>query len=204
MFERRDTPFAHWVDDEFLTVEHAAAVAEEFPPPGPGWQTFTGAHENGKGQRDRGAGPFTDRLLEWLSSVAWTATVETLTGISPLRADLLGGGLHQTAPGGHLDVHVDYNTHPRRPGWRRALNLLVYLNAGWNPGDGGELELGVGEGRVTIAPIAGRAVLFPTNDTSWHGHPNPVGPGWFRRSIAVYYFTPGQVDRGHSTEWHRA
>lgn len=201
MFERRDIPFLHWVDDEFISAGTAEAAASEFPPPGTAWHTFSGRHENLKGQQQRPAGPVTAMLLEALTGEL-VPLVENLTGIAPLAADLLGGGMHQTAAGGHLDVHVDFNQHPHRPGWRRALNLLVYLNAGWEPGDGGELELWDGAARRSvIEPTAGRAVLFPTSDTSWHGHPNPVAAGRVRRSLAVYFFTPGVVDRAHSTEW---
>lgn len=200
MFEQRDLPFLHWVDDEFISRETAIAAAQEFPSDG--WHTFASVHENGKGQQQRPGGPVTASLLLTDELVP---VVEELTGISPLVGDLLGGGMHQTVAGGHLDVHVDFNQHPHRPGWRRALNLLIYLNVDWRPGDGGELELWDGaECRSIIEPVGGRAVLFPTSDTSWHGHPNPVAAGKVRRSLAVYFFTPGQVDRSHSTEWLHA
>ena len=198
MFERRDTPFLHWVDDEFLTDAETQACVDEFPyPDDQRWHTFHAAHENNKSQHPAPTGPATAAVLERLTGGIFTGELERLTGTTPLRSDLTGGGLHQTTPGGYLDVHVDFN---QLDGWRRALNLLVYLNADWSEGDGGELELWDGqECRQFLAPVAGRAVLFPTNDTSWHGHPNPTRI--MRRSIAVYYFTPGQVGRVHSTEW---
>lgn len=204
MFERRELPFTHWVDDGFLLPHEVDAVAAEFPPPGGAWHTFSGAHENGKGQRDTGFGPATQALVDRLTAEPFCAFLDALTDIGPLKPDLLGGGMHQTVAGGHLDVHVDFNTHPRMPGMRRALNLLVYLNPGWQPGHGGELELWDGvedHAAALVEPIGGRAVLFPTSATSWHGHPNPVAAGQVRRSVAIYYFTPGEVDRAHSTEW---
>lgn len=201
MFEQRDIPFTHWVASLVDDVTVEAAIAEFPPSSDPRWHTFHAAHENNKSQHPEPFGPATASLLERFTSPEFTVALEELTGIAPLQPDLLGGGCHQTSEGGHLDVHVDFNQHPSIPGWRRALNLLVYLNPSWQPGDGGELELWDGaEARTVIEPTG--AVLFPTGDHSWHGHPNPTKK--LRRSIAVYFFTPGAVERPHSTEWLRA
>lgn len=199
MFEQRDSPFLHWIDYSFLDVDVIAEAVGEFPPPDdPRWHTFRAHHENGKGQHTGPFGPATELILRRLVSSTHVGELEDLTGVAPLEADLLGGGCHQTDIGGHLDVHVDFNQHPNGR-WRRALNLLVYLND-WQPGDGGELELWDGKAcSVVIPPRGGTAVLFPTSDSTWHGHPNRTRIT--RRSLAVYYFTPGDVGRVHSTEW---
>lgn len=202
MFDRRDTPFLHWVDDQLIPADTAARAAAEFPPPGDHrWHTFTGRHEHGKSQCPEPFGPVTTALLAWLRSPSFGRCLEQLTGIGDLESDVVGGGMHQTGAGGRLDMHVDFNAHPTRTGLRRALNLLIYLNDGWTADDGGQLRLGAGADAIDLLPAAGRAVLFPTNDTSWHGHPTPVAAGRCRRSIAVYYFTPDDVARPHSTEW---
>ena len=52
-----------------------------------------------------------------------------------------GGGLHRSLPGGFLNVHTDFSAHHSKPGWRRRVNLLLYLNPEWQPDWGGELEL---------------------------------------------------------------
>jgi hypothetical protein len=44
--------------------------------------------------------------------------------------DLVGGGIHETGPRGHLDVHVDFNYMEDRRLHRR-INILVYLNKDW-------------------------------------------------------------------------
>ncbi len=77
----------------------------------------------------------------------------------------------------------------------RRLNLLLFLNEGWREEWNGDLELWDREKRgceVRIAPDAGRAVLFETSDTSFHGHPAPLAcpDGVSRRSIALYYYSP--------------
>jgi len=58
--------------------------------------------------------------------------LEALTGIRELVFDpeLEGGGLHQTLPGGFLNIHTDFLTHNKRRHWSRQVNLLIYLNRG--------------------------------------------------------------------------
>ena len=69
--------------------------------------------------------------------------ISRLTGIPNLRADhsLEGGGLHQTCRGGFLNVHADFTVHPHKRHWRRRVNLLLYLNEGWEESYNGHLEL---------------------------------------------------------------
>src|SRR5260370_24691553 len=47
-----------------------------------------------------------------------------------------------------------------------------------------------------IAPVFNRAVLFETNENSFHGHPRPLRcpEGQSRRSLAVYYYTAERDD----------
>ncbi len=141
-------------------------------------------------------------LLAELNGAAFTGFLEALTGIEGLIPDPwhLGGGLHETLPGGHLSVHADFNLHPRLK-LERRLNLLIYLNPDWQAGWGGELELWDREMRacrVRVAPSLARAVIFNTDADSFHGHPEPLAcpPDRSRRSIAAYYYTalPGGSD----------
>ena len=53
---------------------------------------------------------------------------------------LIGGGLHELKHGGHLNVHADFNQHPKMKLDRR-LNILIYLNHNWKDNNGGHLEL---------------------------------------------------------------
>lgn len=59
--------------------------------------------------------------------------LKEVTSISPIYADpdLEGGGLHQIFTGGFLNVHTDFNFHPKNRNWQRKLNVLFYLNTGW-------------------------------------------------------------------------
>lgn len=65
--------------------------------------------------------------------------------------------LQRNRGGGSFPTHYD---NPGPPG-RRALTLLVYLNAAWAPGDGGEFVLmPFLQREVCVEPLMDRAVLF--------------------------------------------
>ncbi|MEZ5964457.1 MAG: 2OG-Fe(II) oxygenase [Planctomycetota bacterium] len=147
-------------------------------------------------------------LHKALSSPEFLADLSYITGIPNLLADdkLDGGGMHQTGPGGRLDVHVDFNILDDR-GWHRRLNILVYLNPEWHEDWGGRIELwdkDVKKCWHSYAPILNRCVVFETSETSYHGvTPLTAPPGVARKSFAAYYYTkepPAHWDgKAHST-----
>lgn len=141
------------------------------------------------------ASPFITNLLNALNSAQFLGFLEKLTGIKGLIPDphFLGGGLHETRGGGHLSIHVDFNLH-RQLGLRRRLNLILFLNEGWDDAYGGHLELWdekMSRMVKSVAPVMSRAVIFNTDPGSYHGHPDPLTTpdGVTRRSIALYYYT---------------
>lgn len=127
-----------------------------------------------------------------------TGFLETLTGISGLIPDpqLAGGGLHELRNTGFLNVHADFNYHPKLKLDRR-INLLLYLNKDWEEDFGGELQLwdtGMNECAAKYLPLFNRCEIFNTTDNSFHGNPNPVNLSDNRRvqrSIAFYCYTNG-------------
>lgn len=198
---RAGAPFSWVIVDDLLPGDMARALAREFPAPdAPSWERRTFIHQSAK-LTQRTALP--DRAAAFfaaLGSPAFLRALETVTGIQALQADpeLIGGGLHQIQQGGFLDVHVDYNLHPTTKLHRR-LNLLVYLNEGWLGAWGGQLELwDMREKRCIerVVPVMNRAVLFETNEVSFHGHPEPVHAprDVARRSLAAYYYTDTRDD----------
>jgi hypothetical protein len=193
-------PFPHVVIDDFLPDEVIAKVIASFPDPREArWQRFDNAREVKLASTDAGLlPPSTRQLLNEINSATMIEFLEQLTGIDGLIPDphLWGGGLHQIEPGGHLQIHSDFNWHKRLLLDRRV-NLLVYLNEDWDEDWGGALELwdrDMTTARQRIAPIANRCVVFSTTDYSFHGHPDPLTcpPGRTRRSLALYYYSNGR------------
>lgn len=81
----------------------------------------------------------------------------------------------------------------------RRLNLLIYLNDPWDAGWRGEVELwdeNADKKLFSLEPRLGNALIFETNDISYHGHPDPLNTpdGIYRKSIAMYYYSPTRPD----------
>ncbi len=138
-------------------------------------RTFEAVNERGKVQitdANRFAPPVL-KLSELLSSPEFLELLSYVMDIPHLLADpeLIGGGMHQTGPRGHLDVHVDFNFIAER-NLHRRLNILIYLNEDWRPEWGGAVELwdqDVRECHHSLLPIFNRCVVFETSDISFHG-----------------------------------
>ena len=150
--------------------------------------------------RLRQKSPVTMSVLTYLKSPAFLSWVEQVTGIGELRADddWLGGGVHRVLQGGALDIHVDFNIHWKN-NLHRRLNLLIYLNPGWQAQWGGALELwdrDLQGCEHQILPVFNRAVLFRITEDAYHGHPDPVRAPLSdpRLSLAMYYYTQDRPD----------
>lgn len=205
-------PFAHAVFDEVVPEAVLDAVLAEFPAVDQdAWISFENENERKLAStRDTPIGEATAQLLAELNSAAFVDFLEQLTGMTGLVPDphLVGGGLHQIVPGGHLGVHVDFNRHPRT-GLQRRLNVLLYLNRDWKEEYGGALELWRAEPRRRerrILPLWGRLVVFSTTERSYHGHPEPLDcpEGMTRKSLALYYYSlaPGAIGNGQGAASH--
>jgi hypothetical protein len=197
MYARAD-PFPHIVIDDFLDASRLDAAVEDVANfSADGWINY--AHIN---ERKRGFNKFDElpphvrALIAEMNSPAVVEVLSSLTGIQGLLADarLEGGGLHESRRGGFLNIHADFVSHPHCHHWRRRVNLIVYLNKSWRDEWGGQLELwdrGMTRCVQKISPVFNRCVVFNTDATSYHGHPDPLTcpPEEGRRSIALYYFT---------------
>jgi 2-oxoglutarate-Fe(II)-dependent oxygenase superfamily protein len=196
-------PFPHKIVDNMWSAEMLRTIRDEFPPPAdPRWITYPAKEEVGKRAGDsRMWGPMTKQWFETVKGIDFTSFLEKLTGIYPLTAADIGGGMHMTGEGGRLEMHVDFNHHPDLP-MERRINLLVFLNDEWEQEWGGTLYLGENK-EVAVTPLFNRTVIFATGETSWHGHPEPIVGDHLRKSLAVYYYAPLREETAgaHTTVW---
>ncbi|MBS1774022.1 MAG: 2OG-Fe(II) oxygenase [Bacteroidetes bacterium] len=197
-------PYPHIVIDNFLPEFFIDKIIQHFPSK----DEATVNHKSNTQYLKSGYRP---HLLQanpcsYYISLLNTAPVleflEDVTGINGLIPDPYyeGGGLHQTERNGRLDVHADFTLH-KKTGLARRVNMLIFLNKDWKPEYGGNLELWdrkMKQKQISISPVYNRCVIFNTDDTSFHGQPEPVNcpPEMSRRSIALYYYTaPENIDK---------
>jgi len=191
-------PYPHIQIDDFLEEEAAQKAMKEFPEvTNAGWIHYVHVNEKKHGLNKMDRLPaYIRSVIEELNTPEFCAFLSRLTGIPGLLPDemLEGGGLHQSGRGGFLNIHADFTVHPHKRHWRRRVNLLVYLNQNWRPEYRGELQLwekDMSKCAVSILPVFNRAVIFNTDEDSYHGLPDPIQcpEGMTRKSIALYYFT---------------
>lgn len=150
--------------------------------------------------------PAVTRLNNALHSESFLADLEYITGIDGLLGDetLAGGGIHVTGARGRLDVHVDFN-YSEENDWHRRLNILLYLNPGWQQNWGGAVEFWderVRRCEASFSPVMNRCVLFETSHRSYHGvQPVTCPDDGARKSFAAYYYTK-QAPKGWTGEKH--
>lgn len=196
---RNAQPFRFFCIDNLLRDDFANDVLDSFPSLEQARQvghTFNAVNERGKVQvTDSDFFPQSvQRLNGALASPPFLELMSYVTGIADLLADdqLVGGGIHETGPRGHLDVHVDFNLIRDRQLHRR-LNILIYFNKDWQPEWGGNIELWDADVQNCVqsfSPIFNRCVVFETNEISYHGvSAVQCPPGHSRKSFAAYYYT---------------
>ncbi len=196
---RASKPVPNFCIDHFLDPSFAEGVLAAYPTFEEAvklGRSFAAVNERGKVQVTD-ASTFAEPVAELNRALAAPEFCETLSYIFDIPnllpdADLTGGGIHQTGPRGHLDVHVDFNYIAERDLHRR-LNILIYFNKDWKPDWGGNIELWDKDVKVchhSFSPIFNRCVVFETNEISYHGVTAVKCPeGRTRKSFAAYYYT---------------
>ena len=209
-------PFRHVVIDDFLEPSACEALLRDFPA----FSEKYAANEHGgvgrKAVVERTAriSAFYRSFHDYINSRPFLRAMSALTGIDDLISDptLFGGGTHENLAGQGLNVHVDFNIDERRMLHRRV-NLLIYLNKEWDEAWGGAIELHsdpfnpLADEWKSYLPLFNRAVLFETNEYSWHGFQRIVLPPGkthlSRKSFSIYLYTkdrpPEEVVAPHTT-----
>jgi hypothetical protein len=203
-------PFPHICLDNFLSPDILYSVLQDLSSMPAPEASHDRAQERLKSSYNPEELPeITRNLFRFFNSRPFLSFLSSLTGIKGLIPDpmFLGGGIHQVKNGGHLDIHADFNLHKPMKVQRR-INVLIYLNEGWQPEYGGQFEIWDNDMKQCMSsfvPLFNRCVVFNTTSTSLHGNPNPVNHPHHiaRRSIALYYYTAtwDGTEREHTTQF---
>ena len=208
-------PFRHVVVERFLAPEFCQELIAQFPPFAAGDARNERGEQAGKSviAGITKLGPAFARFDRLMRDGEFLEVMGRITSIPGLLYDeeYVGGGTHENQAGQELDSHVDFNFHPHL-GWHRRLNLIVFLNPEWDAAWGGCLELlrdpsDDRDVRV-VTPLANRAVIFETTETSWHGFRVIRTPaGISRKSLAVYFYShdrpAAEVAPSHGTYYYQ-
>jgi hypothetical protein len=201
------TPFNHVVIDNFFLFEIADQLSNEFPDfNDPFLGHYDSPIEKKKccNQWDKFS-EMTYRAFTYLSREKFLSHMRELVETNDLWMDigLNGGGWHMHGPSGNLNVHLDYNIHPKL-NEQRKLNIIIYLTKDWNNEWGGGLELWSNDDKTrqpkelvkTLDNVYNRAVIFDTTQNSWHGLPKHLTcpEGTYRKSLAAYYVRPAEAN----------
>ena len=190
-------PFEYVVIDNFLQNEFAEHICAEFPNDLSKWHKYNNPLEV-KYAFDNleEMGENTQHLFALFATEQFTNIISNITDISNLENDpyLHGAGLHAHPRNGRLNMHLDYEKHPILKNKERRLNIILFMTKEWKNEWHGDNQLWddeLTECKVKTHVKFNRALLFKTNNISWHGLPNKITcpEGIYRKSIAYYYIS---------------
>lgn len=189
-------PYEHVIIPNFFTEQVAQSLMKAFPDPLDtkyDWKHYDNPIENKYTLNVFDNMPAMKAIFDTLQSPTTVDYISRITGITGLESDpyFHGAGIHAYPNRGKLDMHLDYSIHPISKKERRV-NLIIYMNPDWKTEYGGNLELWDDRLQThtkVIAPAWNTAVLFRTNNISYHGLPRPIQcpEGEYRKSLAIYY-----------------
>lgn len=191
-------PFKHIRIDNFLNEEYAELLFQNFPTNYDRWHKYNNPIEV-KYANDKIQDMDTNiqKLFYLLSTEQITNVFRKISSISDLEYDpyLNGAGLHAHPRYGRLHVHLDYEKHPKLQNKERRLNIILFLTKDWKEEWNGDNQLWdseMKECKVRTYPKMNSAILFQTNELSWHGLPEKIlcPNNVYRKSLAYYYISP--------------
>ena len=192
-------PFEHIIIPNFLNEAYAEELFQAFPEDVESgkWHKYNNPLEKKYAKDDIKNFPLCLKNFFYLLSTGEiTKAFSELSCIQNLEYDpyLHGAGLHVHAKGGKLNMHLDYEKHPHLEKERR-LNVILYMSKDWKEEWNGETQLWDKNMEKCVVKSQVKfttAIIFKTNENSWHGLPEPIccPEGILRKSIAYYYVSP--------------
>ncbi len=187
-------PFEHVVIDNFLSDDYAEKIHNLFPTNYENWYKYINplevkfAYDNINSLNEN-----LKNYFYYLSSNHIINLIKEITNINNIELDeyLHGAGLHSHPKHGRLNVHLDYEKHPIS-GKERRINIIYFSTKNWDPLWNGANELwdkNVTKCVKKTDVVFNRAIIFKTNEISWHGLHEKINcpDNIFRKSLAYYY-----------------
>ena len=190
-------PFEHVIIDDFLNNDYADKIANLFPDDLSKWHKYCNPIEVKYAYDNINVLPADLKDYFYMMSCdQFIDIVKTVTNITDLEYDpyLHGAGLHRHGTHGKLDIHLDYEKHPYS-GKERRINVILFLSKDWKEDWNGASELWNKDVSACVQKTHikfNRAIIFKTNDISWHGMPDKIicPENTYRSSLAYYYVSP--------------
>jgi Rps23 Pro-64 3,4-dihydroxylase Tpa1-like proline 4-hydroxylase len=190
-------PFENIVIDDFLDISYAEKLSNLFPSNYNEWHKYLNPIEVKYTFDDiNKLDDETKNYFYYLSTDKMVHLFQKLTNIDNLTYDeyLHGAGLHCHPRDGRLNIHLDYEKHPYS-GKERRINIIYFLNKEWEKEWNGQNELWDENITKCVKKTDikfNRAIIFKTNDISWHGLPEKIccPENIYRKSLAYYYISP--------------
>ncbi len=191
-------PFSHIKISNFLNNDYAEEIFKKYPNDFENWHKYYNPLEvkyanDSINSFDK---PIKD-LFYFLSSKEIVNIFSEITNIKDLTFDpyLHGAGLHCHPRNGRLNMHLDYEKHPTLENMERRLNIILFLSKDWKEEWHGDNQLWDKDMKKCVVksyPQFNKAIIFQTNDISWHGVPDKImcPDNVFRKSLAYYYISP--------------
>lgn len=204
-------PFESIVIDNFLDSNYAELLYKQFPNTFENWWKYENPIEVKYTFDNINVLPSELKNYFYImSSNVLVNIISKLTGINNLEKDdyLHGAGLHVHPQNGRLNIHLDYEKHPFS-GKERRINVILFMSKNWKPEWNGANELWDKNASKCVKTTNikfNRAIIFKTNDISWHGVPDKIlcPENIFRKSIAYYYVSPLESIKNEEDYRHKA
>ena len=211
------SPFGNVVINDFLRSDIAEKVFKSFPSNYEEWHNYNNPLEVKCAYDDiDNMDKSIQKVFLALSTQYAINKFSYITGIENLEYDpcLHGAGLHAHPRNGRLQLHLDYEKHPILIDKERRLNIILFLTKDWKKEWNGSNQLwnqNLTKAEVCTEVKFNTAIIFQTNNISWHGLPDKIQcpENVFRKSLAYYYISDlvskAEEDKiGNNGTGHRA